>query len=175
MNIFLIGMPSSGKTTLGRQLAKTLTSVKGKLEFIDLDSRIEVAESMKVSEIFAMKGEDYFRKIESQQLKKIQKDSNVVVATGGGVPCFFDNMDFIKNNGIAIFLDVSPEKLVERMLVSSKNDRPMFDLKSENLLQQITEKYNQRTRFYKQADIIVEGDTDAQTIQWLLEAEFAKK
>jgi shikimate kinase len=170
MNIFLIGMPSSGKTTLGRHLAKNL-----KYEFIDLDARIETTESKKVSEIFALKGEGYFRKVESEHLKKIQKDNNAVIATGGGVPCFFDNMDFIKKNGISIFLDVSPEKIVERMLISSRNDRPLFDLKSETLLQQITEKYNSRISIYKQADIIVEGDTDAETIEWLLEAEFAKK
>jgi shikimate kinase len=168
-NIFLIGMPSSGKSTLGKQLAKQLN-----YEFIDLDTRIEVAEGLKISEIFSLKGEDYFRNIESQQLKKIQKDSQVVVATGGGVPCFFDNMDYIKETGISIFLDVEPEKLIDRVKSSKKNERPLLDIENETLENQVTELYHKRLATYKRADIIIEGDTDANNILWILEAEFLR-
>ena len=169
-NIYLIGMPSSGKSTLGRQLAKLLNYT-----FVDLDSRIETAESKKISEIFEIKGEDYFRKIENEQLKKIQKDSNLIIATGGGTPCFFDGMDFIKKNGISVFLDVSPTKLVERMKSSNKKVRPLFDMEDKHLLEALTEKYNSRLKFYQQADITIQGETDAETIIWLMEKEFEKK
>ena len=169
-NIFLIGMPSSGKSTLGKQIAKSLG-----YEFVDLDLRIEVAEGKKISEIFSLNGEEYFRKIENQQLKKIQKDTKLVIATGGGVPCFYDGMEYIKNNGISIFLDVKPAMIVERMRVSKKNERPLFDLESKNLLIEITEKYNERLKVYQQADITIEGDTDPESILWIIEAEFAKK
>ncbi len=163
-NIFLIGMPSSGKSTLGRQLAKRLN-----YEFIDLDSRIEVSESLKVSEIFALKGEEYFRQIENQQLRKIQKDSKVVVATGGGAPCHHGGMEFIKSNGFSVFLDMKPDKLVDRMINSKKNERPLYNVENDELLKSVTEKYNERLSIYQQANITIEGDTDADTILWLLE------
>jgi len=169
-NIFLIGMPSSGKSTLGRQLAKSLG-----YEFIDLDARIELAEGKKISEIFALNGEEYFRKVENQQLKKVQKDTRSIVATGGGVPCFLDGLAYIKENGISIFLDVKPERLLERMQLSKKNERPLYDLENKNLLDTLTEKYNDRLPFYQQADITIEGDTDPAAILWILEAEFARK
>lgn len=169
-NIFLVGMPSSGKSTLGRQLAKSLG-----YEFVDLDARIEIAEGKKISEIFALNGEEYFRKAENQQLKKIQKDTRLVVATGGGVPCFLDGLEYIKTNGISIFLDVKPERLLERMQLSKKNERPLYDLENKDLLGTLTEKYNERLPYYTQADITIEGDTDPNAILWILEAEFARK
>jgi shikimate kinase len=169
-NIFLIGMPSSGKSTLGRQIAKTLG-----YDFVDLDTRIETSEGKKVFEIFALNGEEHYRKIENQQLKKILKDDKVVVATGGGTPCFHDGMEYIKDNGISIFLDVKPPMLVERMRASKKNERPLFDLESKDLLESVTAKYNDRILIYQKADITVEGDTDPESILWIIEAEFAKK
>jgi shikimate kinase len=169
-NIFLVGMPSSGKSTLGRQLAKSLG-----YEFVDLDARIEIAEGKKISEIFTLNGEEYFRKIENQQLKKLQKDTRLVVATGGGVPCFLDGLEYIKANGISIFLDVKPERLLERMQLSKKNERPLYDLENKDLLSTLTDKYNERLPYYTQADITIEGDTDPNAILWILEAEFARK
>ncbi|AFK04995.1 Shikimate kinase [Emticicia oligotrophica DSM 17448] len=169
-NIFLIGMPSSGKSTLGRQIAKSLG-----YEFVDLDLRIEIAEGKKIAEIFSLNGEEYFRKVENQQLKKIIKDSKMVVATGGGTPCYYDGLDYIKENGISIFLDVKPEMLVERMKVSKKNDRPLFDLESKSLLDTISQTYNERLSTYQKADITVEGDTDPDSILWIIEAEFSRK
>jgi shikimate kinase len=169
-NIFLIGMPSSGKSTLGRQIAKSLG-----YEFIDLDIRIEIAEGKKIAEIFSLNGEEYFRKTENQQLKKIPKDSKMVVATGGGTPCYHDGLSYIKENGISIFLDVKPEMLVERMKVSKKNERPLFDLENKSLFETVSEKYNERLTIYQKADITVEGDTDPQSILWIIDAEFSRK
>ena len=166
-NIFMLGMPSSGKSTLGRKLAAEL-----KYDFMDLDRKIEVSEGKKIQEIFRLEGEDYFRKVESEQLKKIPNDTSLVIALGGGTPCFYDNMDYIKENGISIFLDVSPDKLEERMRTSRRNNRPMFKLENDNLLQTLTNTYNKRIDTYKSASIIIEGDTDASTILWILEAQF---
>lgn len=168
-NIFMLGMPSSGKSTLGRQLAKELN-----YEFIDLDKKIEIAEGKKISEIFNLEGQEYFRKVEAEQLRKIEKDSKVVVATGGGTPCFHRNMEYINETGLSVFLDVSPEKLEERMKASKRNNRPMFNLDSEDLLKSLQNTYIEREHFYKSANLVIEGDTDANTILWIIEAEFAK-
>jgi shikimate kinase len=168
-NIFMLGMPSSGKSTLGRQLAKELN-----YEFIDLDKKIELAEGKKINEIFNLDGEAYFRKVEAEQLKKIDADSRLVIATGGGTPCIPSNMDFIKENGISIFLDVKPNKLEERMRNSKKNNRPLYNLESELLIDTLTKTYDDRIDTYKRADIVIEGDTDANTIMWILDAHFSK-
>lgn len=163
----MLGMPSSGKSTLGRQLAKELN-----YDFIDLDRKIEVSEGKKINEIFNLDGEAYFRKIETEHLKKIDVDTKLVIATGGGTPCFNDNMDYIKSSGISIFLDVKPNKLEERMRNSKKNNRPLFNLESDSLEDTLLKTYESRIDFYKKADIIIEGDTDANTIMWILDAHF---
>lgn len=166
----MLGMPSSGKSTLGRQLAKKLG-----YEFVDLDYKIEVTEGKKISEIFSINGEEYFRKLESEQLKKITPDSKLVIATGGGTPCFFDNMAFIKENGISVFLDVKPEQLADRMRNSKKNNRPLLNITTESLFEDVKQLYEKRIEDYKKADIVIEGETDAETILWILDAEFARK
>lgn len=168
-NIFMLGMPSSGKSTLGRQLAKELD-----YEFIDLDKKIELTEGKRVSEIFNLEGEDYFRKLETEQLKKIEPNSKLVIATGGGTPINGGNMEFIKENGISVFLDVKPKKLEERMRNSKKNNRPLYNLESGLLLDTLTKTYNDRIDTYQKADIVIEGDTDANTIMWILDAHFSK-
>ena len=165
----MLGMPSSGKSTLGRQLAKELN-----YEFIDLDKKIELAEGKKINEIFNLEGEAYFRKVESEQLKKIESDTRLVIATGGGTPCISSNMDFIKENGISIFLDVKPNKLEERMRNSKKNNRPLYNLESELLIDTLTKTYDDRIETYKRSDIVIEGDTDANTIMWILDAHFSR-
>ena len=169
INIFMLGMPSSGKSTLGRQLARKIG-----YEFLDLDYKIELAEGKKVPEIFSIHGEDYFRKIEGEQLRKIPKDSKLVIATGGGTPCYQDGMSYIKENGLSVFLDVRPEQIASRMKISKRNNRPLIDITTDTILEDIKALYERRVTIYRQADITIEGDTDADTILWILEAEFAK-
>jgi shikimate kinase len=166
-NIFLIGMPSSGKSTLGRLLAKALN-----FTFVDMDERIEVKEMASIGDIFRMKGEDYFRKIESEVLKQIKPNQQFVISTGGGVPCFFDNMEFIKANGTSIFLDVPPAILAKRIMNSTTNNRPLIDKnKSENdVLQDIENRYQNRLKFYQQADLQVDGEIEVEHLVWLLES-----
>jgi shikimate kinase len=165
-NIFLIGMPSSGKSTLGRQLAKRLD-----YQFIDMDDLIVNQELSSVFDIFKYKGEDYFRKVESKVLKGIKPNQKLIVATGGGVPCFFDNMDFVKANGISIFLNVQPEDLLKRIQKSEGNNRPLIDKKKSNevLLNELKERYENRLKFYEQADIQIDGSIEVEQILWLLE------
>ena len=165
-NIFLIGMPSSGKSTLGRQLAKRLD-----YQFIDMDDLIVNQEISTISEIFKYKGEDYFRQVESKILKGIKPNQKLVVATGGGVPCFFDNMDFIKDNGTSIFLNVQPEDLLKRIQKSEVNNCPLIDKKKSNevLLNELKERYEYRLKFYEQADIQIDGSVEVEQILWLLE------
>jgi shikimate kinase len=165
-NIYLIGMPSSGKSTLGRQLAKRLD-----YQFVDMDELIVNQELSSISDIFKYKGEDYFRKVESKVLKGIKPNQKLIIATGGGVPCFFNNMDFIKTNGISIFLNVSPEDLLKRIQKSDGNNRPLIDKKKSNevLLNELKERYENRLKFYEQADIQIDGSIDVEQILWLLE------
>src|SRR5947207_14326757 len=109
MKIFLLGLPGSGKTTLGKALARSLG-----LSFVDLDLEIEKSEGMLIPEIFKTKKEDYFRKAEAAQLKHWSlSDREFVMATGGGAPCFFDNLETIKAAGRSFFLDVPASEIAE--------------------------------------------------------------
>lgn len=152
-NIFLIGMPSSGKSTLGRKLARALS-----YRFVDLDKLIVKDQKKTIPEIFQEKGEGYFREVESRILHQTRPDQWLVVATGGGAPCFFDNMDFIKANGISLFINVPPAELAERILLHGKDDRPLLSGVSR-LEQELEERLRVRLPFYTQADFTVTRET----------------
>jgi shikimate kinase len=163
-NIYLIGMPSSGKSTLGKPLAKAL-----RYQFVDMDEWIESQEGLWISEIFQLKGEAFFREKERETLRKFPLNQGFVIATGGGTPCFFDNMDYIKATGKSIFLDVSPEQLWTRMLKSESNHRPLFDTKNmEQLRIDLQTRYRQRLPFYQRADLCVEGNIEVEHLLMLL-------
>ena len=111
MKIFLIGLPGSGKTTLGRQVAKSLA-----IPFIDLDQAIEKTEHKTITEIFKESKEDYFRKVESELLNRwAQSNTDYLMATGGGAPCFFDNIRTMNSSGLTFFLDVPPMEIAHRI------------------------------------------------------------
>jgi shikimate kinase len=143
----------SGKTTIGKMLAKRL-----EYSFVDLDARIEEKQFKTVSKIFAELGEHEFRLIEKQNLHDLAEFENVVISTGGGAPCFFDNMDFMNFHGLTVYLKLLPSQLVERLEYSKANKRPLLaERKGAELLQFVTEGLTKREPFYSQAKIIVNG------------------
>ena len=146
-------MPSSGKTTLGKELARHI-----RYRFVDTDRLIVKQEGMEITEIFAKKGEDYFRELERDILRAIRPDSKLIVSTGGGMPCFFDNMDYIKAQGLSVFLDVEPENLYKRMRHNNAENRPLYQPTDENLLQNLRQKHQDRLPFYSRADIVLQGN-----------------
>jgi len=152
MKIFLIGMPGSGKSTVGQQLAYKLN-----LPLIDLDAEIEKTEGRLVKEIFATDGEDYFRTVESQVLQNIAGlPQPCVIATGGGAPCFHNGIEIINKAGTSIFLDVSIDELVAR--VRSDRNRPLLLAGDLNELRmKLTVLRAKRLKFYEQANVIVNG------------------
>ena len=151
-NLYLLGFMGSGKSFLGQQLAKELA-----WSFCDLDDEIETIENCSVSSIFENKGEDYFRKLERDCLYGTAEKINTVVALGGGTPCFFDNMNWIKTQGCSFFLDVETDVLVERLLKET-HKRPLLKGKSEEeLICFINQKLETRKCYYSQANYSLSG------------------
>ena len=154
MKIFLLGLPGSGKTTLGKELASVF-----RVPFVDLDAEIEKSEGMTIKEIFLSKKEDYFRKAESVQLKNwAALKSDFVMASGGGTPCFFDNLSVMNTAGITVFIDVPPGEISKRIMNTALSDRPLFaKVHPENLKDQIEFMRSHRISYYRQARIILTG------------------
>ncbi|MEH0156145.1 shikimate kinase [Limibacter armeniacum] len=155
MRVYLIGMPGSGKSTLGKKLAEAM-----QYAFVDLDTEIESSEGKSIPDIFEHDGEDYFRKIEKYILQKTTPD-NTIIATGGGAPCFYDNMDFINNNGVSIFIDTPVKELASRVM-KQIGDRPLLDgiENLEDMTRLLAGKREKRIGFYEQADIVLEDDQE---------------
>lgn len=151
--IFLIGYMGAGKTTAGKELAKVL-----ELEFIDLDHFIQARYQKTVSQLFQDVGEAEFRKIESTVLKEVGEFENVVISTGGGTPCFFDNMEYMNKAGTTVYLNAAPEALAAR-LNTCKEKRPLIkDKNEEELFAFVVESLEKRNPYYIQAQIIFETE-----------------
>lgn len=149
--IFLIGYMGSGKTTLAKKLASKL-----ELPFIDTDDEIVKEIGMSITEYFQLHGEEKFRELERKQLLKTAQQ-NAIVSTGGGSPCFFDNMQWMNENGISVYLQMSPKSLFDRLSQSKLNKRPILIGKTEEeLFNFITEKLTEREPFYQQAHLIID-------------------
>ena len=150
--IYLIGFMGSGKSTLGRQLAKVLG-----WEFIDLDDLFEEKFRTTIPLFFKEFGETGFRDAEKATLHDTITMKNTVIAAGGGTPCYFDNMEFMNKNGVTMYLKVWPEELASR-LSSSKIVRPLIQgKKGDELVAYIREKLTEREPFYNKAQIIADG------------------
>ena len=162
MNIFLTGFMGSGKTSTGKMLAE-----KFSFTFIDMDEMIEKKYGKTIKDIFYQWGETEFREIEKNVLNNIiQNHEKTVVATGGGTPCFFDNMKNMNKNGITIYLKVTPEKLFEGLL-NDNQGRPVLAGKKK-LSASIVELLAEREKFYNKAKFIVEVQ-DHDTIPQIIE------
>jgi len=166
MKIFLLGLPGSGKTTLGKALAQSLG-----LAFVDLDLEIEKSEGMLIPEIFKNKKEDYFRKAESTELKRwSSSDQEFVMATGGGAPCFFDNLEIINAAGKSFFLDVPASEIAKRIMCQNLSERPLFArTHPESLKDHVEFMRSQRIAFYRKAHYTVSGTSIAlaELLAWL--------
>lgn len=142
-----------GKTTLGKALAHRLD-----YQFIDLDHWIQDQQGKTVAEIFAEVGEDGFRSVEQQALSEVIDMQNVVISTGGGTPCFFDNLQRMQNSGCVVYLKTAPQVLAER-LYERRGKRPLIkDKTREELLTFIQEGIAHREKYYLQADTVFETD-----------------
>ena len=144
--IILIGYMGAGKTTVGRALARELG-----LQFYDLDWYIENRRRKKVPQIFAEVGEEGFRQIEHNMLHEVAEFEDVVISCGGGTPCFFDNIDYMNQQGQVVYLHCSPEVLHGHLLMG-KTERPLLKGKSpEELISFITEQLASREPYYNKA------------------------
>ena len=170
MRIYLIGYMGSGKTSRGAELAAKLG-----YNFIDLDKIIEKDNKLSVLEIFETKGEQTFREMEREALRKTFKKKDIVVATGGGTPCFFDNLKEMRANGVTVYLKASLGLLFHR-LAPSKAERPLIkDLKDVELILQIKDQMAFRERYYEQANYEIEAlDLKANDLVKLLAKELKK-
>lgn len=149
----MIGYMGCGKSTVGRLLASTLN-----LTFIDLDTFLEEKYFHTIPQIFEEEGESGFRKKEQKVLLEVSAFDDVIVATGGGAPCFFNNMEVMNNTGFCIFLDVDTVSLVNR-LIHAKVERPIIKGKSpEELNLFIEEMMLKRRPFYEKARYIIKGN-----------------
>ncbi|MDR1737467.1 MAG: shikimate kinase [Candidatus Symbiothrix sp.] len=147
--IFLIGYMGAGKTTLGKELANRLNT-----PLIDTDLFIENRYRKSISDMFAEHGESGFREIERKILYEIADFEDVVVATGGGMPCFFDNMDCMNRAGKTVYLQVPEEELAARLYLL-KRTRPLIKNKTQDEIRQfIAETLNFREKWYLQAQVV---------------------
>ncbi len=153
VRIYLIGYMGVGKTTVGKKLAKLFD-----IGFIDLDKFIESKYHKTVPELFAERGENEFRLIEQKSLIEVSEIENVVVSTGGGTPCFFENIRLMNQTGITVYIHAEPDELAAR-LRASKTIRPIVSGKTgEDLMMFIANHLKERERFYNQAQLIYKTD-----------------
>src|SRR5690606_18270758 len=153
--IVLVGLPGSGKSTLGKKLADQLG-----FPFYDLDELIVRQEKKSIPEIFYDSGEGYFRQAESKALEKqLATDEAMSLATGGGAPCFNDNMDRINQKAVSVFLDVPLHQIIQRMTSSEVALRPLFQgLDAGEISARLTDLYTARIGSYDQANIKLSGE-----------------
>jgi shikimate kinase len=164
MRIFLIGFMGSGKTHWGKILSRQIN-----LPYFDLDEVIVASEKMSVQQIFHDKGEEYFRMKEQEVLEALVEDHNdVIISTGGGTPCFFNNIDFMKQQGKVVWLNTSVDMLLGRLL-KQKHSRPLIkNISDSDLKSYIIKKLQDRKMYYEQAHVMLHEE--AITIDSLLKS-----
>ena len=155
MLIFLVGFMGSGKSTIGLEVAKALD-----IGFWDMDELIQDQQAMRISEIFNEHGQDYFRELERDMIRSFSDhmEGDAVISTGGGAPCFFDNIEQLNKQGTTVYLELTPEKLFNR-LKGEAEERPLIAGKSDDeMLDLIQKMYEQRAAFYEKAVYSIDAD-----------------
>lgn len=159
MIIFLIGFMGCGKSTKAKQLANMLAC-----PLIDIDSVIVAQEQMSIADYFTAHGEMAFRRLEKSVLQNTAYPETCVVATGGGLPCYFDNMDWMNENGVTVYLEMTPPQLLSRL--HNREKRPLLKgMDDEQLLHFIENKLEERNSFYRKAKLVINAfDLDPKTL-----------
>ncbi|HJD75582.1 MAG TPA: shikimate kinase [Bacteroides reticulotermitis] len=153
IRIFLTGYMGAGKTTLGKAFARKLN-----IPFVDLDWYIEERFHKTVGELFTERGETGFRELERTMLHEVAEFEDVIISTGGGAPCFFDNMEFMNQVGKTVFLNVHPDVLFQRLCIA-KQQRPILQGKQDEELKEfIIQALEKRAPYYTQAHHIFNAD-----------------
>jgi shikimate kinase len=148
-NIVLTGFMGTGKTAVGSELSRLLS-----MKLIDVDTEIEREQNMTINEIFKQFGEQRFREIETEMIKNITRNMNVIISTGGGVVLKQENMDALRENGIIVCLKAKPETILSR--TKNNSDRPLLQVR--NPLAAICDLLNFRHPFYEKADMIIDTE-----------------
>ena len=151
-NIVLTGFMGTGKSEVSKELSKVLG-----WKVIDVDTEIEKSQRIKITGIFKQFGEQGFRDLETEMIKKLSKNKNVIISTGGGAVLRQENMDALRENGVIICLTAAPETILKR--TSNNNDRPLLQV--EEPLKKIRELLEFRMPYYEKADIMI--DTENKT------------
>jgi shikimate kinase len=153
-SLYLVGMPGCGKSTLGKQY-----SLYSGFGFADTDKIIIEEQKKSIEEIYAEGGEMSFRRMEHELIQRFFEKEEMVVCTGGGLPCFLGNMELMNQHGITVFMDVSPEELWNRVKNTDFAGRPIYQNKTPEEIQAvIRERSAERRKFYSTAHIILKSD-----------------
>lgn len=162
MNIILTGYMASGKSTVGRCLAKKLG-----MSFLDTDEYIEKKQNKKISDIFSENGENFFRKLEHECAKALYTKDNTVIATGGGFVLNPENIELMRKNGIIVYLETNADVICDR-LETSRGTRPLMNGSST---EQIIERFEKRKSFYDNCDIKIKLTVTGNTEDYVAEIE----
>ncbi len=150
MRIYLIGFMGSGKTTLGQRVAE-----RAQVPFADTDQRVIEASGQSIAQIFNLYGEVRFRKLEKEALSETIHLDKSIIATGGGLPCYHDNMGWMKQHGITIYLQWADEQLLDH-LEKHRDDRPLIQGESPARKEEWRKLLQSRKPIYEQAAITLE-------------------
>jgi shikimate kinase len=151
MKLYLIGFMGSGKSAYGQQLAQLLN-----WDFVDLDERVTEQADMSIPALFEQEGEDSFRQWEQQALYSTASLTYTVIATGGGTPCFYENLSWMQEQGTTVYLKLLPDKLIKR-LKKEQQKRPLIkDMRQKALQQFVHQQLAERAPYYLKADIVID-------------------
>lgn len=166
-NIYaLIGFMGAGKSTLGKAVARSMNR-----QFLDLDESLEYGEGMSIKSMFDIHGEAWFRQKEAENLRRVVEGASpgAIISTGGGAPCFHDNMAFLLEHTTTILLEVTPKELARR-LEPGRAHRPLIShLSKDGFLDWIEDKLAERNEWYQQSEVIIQANelSPAEMEQWI--------